>query len=64
MLACGDFTLAYHDNGDFTLHRGKHEYDDLPKRELSPGIIHSEGYAPAEVVLLVEALHGKVVSIQ
>lgn len=63
MLACGGFTLAYHDNGHFTLHRGKHEYDDLPKRELSPGTIHPEGYAPAEVVLLVEALRGKVVSI-
>jgi hypothetical protein len=65
-LSCGNFTVAYHDNGQWTIHRGKHEYDDLPKRQLAETddfFLLECGYAPDIVVLLVKALNGKVVSI-
>lgn len=64
LLRSGDFTIAYHDNGSCMLYKGKHEYKDLPKREID---IQSEfcadGYEVPEVVALVEALGGSVVSI-
>lgn len=62
MLRTGNFTLAYHDNQYCVLYRGHHDYDHLPKREITlpPG---GEGYIPVEVELLVEALGGKVETV-
>lgn len=64
LLKSGDFTLAYHDNLQCTLYRGKHEYEDLPEN----GVKDFEndfwvGYAPKITCLLVSALQGKIESI-
>jgi hypothetical protein len=66
LLKSGDFTLAYHDNGYCEVYRGKIEYDDIAGADLQPvGSFDSSennGYIPAEVSALVNALGGKAVT--
>lgn len=71
LLKSGKFTLAYHDREYCTLYKGIHDYDDLTddygessiKEEINfYGHGEGHGYAPEEVVALVKALGGKVVS--
>lgn len=59
LLKSGDFTIAYHDNGQCTLYKGKHEYDSLPEKGVADYYDHDgEGYLPPIVQLLVDALGG------
>jgi len=65
LLSSGNFTVAYHDNGQCALYEGKYKYDDLPEEsfydfEMNDNYI---GYAPAIVCHLVKALKGKCESI-
>jgi hypothetical protein len=60
LLKTGDFTIAYHDNGQCSLYKGKFEYDDLPEKSLHDFDYNdAEGYCPHIVVLLAKALCGK-----
>lgn len=65
ILKSGNFTLAYHDNGYCDLYKGRYEYDELPEDENSIAEFEGmeEGYIPAEVLYLIEALGGKVDSV-
>lgn len=65
LLKSGNFTIAYHDNGQCGLYKGKLDYDDLPEKEerLFEGNHAALGYAPEIVCILVEALGGKIDSI-
>jgi hypothetical protein len=64
LLKSGNFTVAYHDNGYCTIYKGRHEYEDLPDKEVyEPDDLDEIGYAPAIVTLLVEALGGSVDSV-
>lgn len=66
ILRSGDFTLAYHDNQHCTLHRGRRKYDiDMAtvSNQVAEFYGQSDGCIPDEVVMLVRALGGKVVSI-
>ena len=64
LLKTGNFTVAYHDNGYCIIYKGRHEYDDLPKKNIYiPHDMWDVGYAPHIVVLLAEALGGKVDSV-
>jgi hypothetical protein len=65
LLRSGDFTIAYHDNGQCSLYKGRHKYDDLPKEEFASFDMNDNynGYAPAIVVFLVKALKGRCESI-
>lgn len=59
LMKSGNFTIAYHDNGQCSLYKGKFEYDDLPeKSEHDFEYGDSEGYTPHVVQLLVKALGG------
>jgi len=65
LLSSGNFTIAYHDNGQCDLYRGKFKYDDLPE-EAEFGFDMNDnyvGYAPAIVCHLVKALKGNCESI-
>lgn len=63
ILKSGDFTIAYHDNQDAWLYKGKLEYDDLPENGGIPLDGYTDGYIPVEVDLLVQALGGKTETI-
>lgn len=66
LLISGDFTIAYHDNGQYSIYTGRYkEYDDITDAVpfIDSDQHHSEGYIPTEVELLVKALNGKVVTI-
>ena len=63
LLKTGNFTIAYHDNGFCTLHSGIKEYADTADDEVVEFAGLQDGYIPAEVKALVEALGGEVVSI-
>lgn len=63
LLKSGDFTIAYHDNGSPYLYKGKHEYDDLPEKELYQFDDGHDGYIPEVVYMLVKALGGATETI-
>lgn len=66
LLKTGDFTVAFHDQGECSIYKGIFEYDDLPEKEdytVIFGGASDDGYAPALVIYLCEALKGKCVSI-
>lgn len=61
------FTLVTHDRGEYSLYAGRYwEYDDLPEEPdylIVDGGTDDEGYVPAIVAYLVEALGGSTDSI-
>lgn len=66
LLRSGDFTIAYHDSGDYAIYNGQYDsYDELP--ELAHAVYQDEssgdGYVPSEVDLLTVALGGIAISI-
>lgn len=64
LLKTGKFTIAYHDRGCCTIHKGHIEYDEIPEKEVDQDMPEGIcGYIPGEVEMLVEALGGKVVSV-
>lgn len=65
LLKSGDFTIAYHDNGVCSVYKGRHQYDDLPEKEDWEFDMNDNynGYAPAIVCYLIQALGGKCESI-
>lgn len=65
LLESGDFTIAYHDNGQGGLYKGHYfDYDDLPeKADCEFDYSDSEGYMPLIVQHLTKALGGKSYSI-
>lgn len=63
LLRSGEFTIAYHDNGQCCLYKGKHSYAKLPKQEVAEYFDHeSMSYLPEIVELLCDALKGKSTS--
>lgn len=66
LIRDGEFTLLYHDNGHCCIYKGKYkDYSDVPENAtpLLEFENESDGYLPAEVKLLVEALGGECDSI-
>jgi hypothetical protein len=65
ILKSGNFTVAYHDNSYCCLYEGKHDYENLPDKEVAVfyNTDISLGYCPGIVNLLVTALGGKADSI-
>lgn len=63
LLKSGNFTIAYHDNGDAVIYKGHYEYDNLPKKEIYSPEDQFNGYIPEVVEMLVKALNGKVDTI-
>lgn len=60
LLRSGDFTIAYHDNGDCSLYKGRHNYEDCIDSFVDYDWEDiNNGYIPQVVVDLVEALRGK-----
>lgn len=62
LIKSGNFTIAYHDNGDAYLYKGKHKYENLPEEE-TYYFTGEDGYIPEVVSALVSALGGKTVTI-
>ena len=62
LIKSGNFTIAYHDNGDAFLYEGKHTYERLPEEEVYH-FTENDGYIPEVVSALVAALGGKSVTI-
>jgi len=63
LLKSGNFTIAYHDNGEASIYRGHYEYEELPEKELYSAEDFFNGYIPEVVEMLVNVLGGKVVTI-
>ncbi len=63
ILKSGDFTIAYHNNQDAWLYKGKLEYDELPEDGGIPLEGFEDGYIPFVVECLVKSLGGRVESI-
>ena len=63
LLKSGNFTIAYHDNGDARIYKGHYSYDDLPEKEIYSPEDQFDGYIPEVVEMLVIALKGKVDTI-
>lgn len=63
LLKSGDFTVAYHDNDSPTLYTGKHKYWKLKEEDEIKIPYSDDGYLPAIVALLVEALGGESSSV-
>ena len=64
LLQSGNFTIAFHDFGLATIYAGKHNtYEDIPEdAQVHTCMEHWDGYINEEVLLLVTALGGKVVT--
>lgn len=67
LLRTGKFTIATHDRGTFSIYVGRYfDYDSLPEKadyEVVSGGSDDEGYLPAIVSYLVEALGGFTESV-
>lgn len=63
LLKSGDFTIAYHDRDGCSLYKGRHEYKNLPEKEVKIEDVDGNGYTPYIVELLIEALGGTSESI-
>jgi len=62
LLKTGNFTIAYHDNGDCRIYKGHKTYEECEKEIYSPEENY-DGYTPEIVEMLVRALQGEVESI-
>lgn len=63
LLKSGNFTILYHDNGDWRITKGHKKYEQVPCGGQEVRFYDECGYAPPIVLLLVEALGGKVDSV-
>lgn len=65
LLKSGKFTLAYHDNGRCTIHKGLFpDYEETTEEtQIAEFDCEDDGYAPYIVILLASALGGNVDSI-
>jgi len=63
LLKSGKFTIAYHDQGYCTIHKGKISYEETGDDQVRDCDNTFNGYIPEIVQLLTEALKGWVVSV-
>lgn len=62
LLRTRKFTIVTHDRGCYSIYVGRYyDYNDLPEKadyEVNDGGMDDEGYLPAMVIYLIEALGG------
>lgn len=67
LFRTGKFTIVTHDRGSYSIYSGRYyDYEDLPEEpayHVQDDGIDSEGYMPAIVAYLTEALGGTTDSI-